>query len=752
MVTRRQTFEALLKGEHPRSTPGFQELLKEAAGGCDPKILEDFFLCLNDLLSTLWMERGKKAALAKEMLLALLEENPQLTLQTLQDMIEEMRLDYRDPLVEVVCQASSAAPRLLSFLGEVVQRESQLLRLRIRALEALFMRISQEEAPRWLGSEAEGVLRFLNQVLFSLEQGSMGSVKNLYTGLAGKLRSIQRLIASTEAQERTDKKDSAAAEYRRILQLTQKALRQLALRPATSESIHFILGVLRESTPLPAWHPASSFLLGLEPGASKGDALSQREDPRTSLALIIDKTIEIVLFLAAISWSDTILKAGREEGPLGSPSNQALLEAVLLDQKYSPKMRSIAAALLFIQDYARPVFSLSPRVEFFARLFLLPHHAVAPGRGKDISVADAEEKIPFLLEALDEKSDFVRWQASQACARAAQDHPEWFQPGHYPKLLTLLSDDHPGVRLNVIRAFGALASFRDQEIVSVIQNISASLAEKAFGGEIEGNARRDLEIALGVGLRHLVERVDELQAEIHGLAERSKKWVEYVEKQTMRVGEEIHHEILNTLCGYLATAIDEEAYGEAKRRLDDLIRELRRIMNNLYPRDLEAEGFLATIRKRLEDAKAQSQKWTPGFRVEFDRSAEITDAEVAAVLTDASHLVLLYRIVLEAIINARKHARGTFIRVQICRPQADVLEISVSDDGHGNGGPFEGNAGIPLMLRRAQEIGAGVEFKKTSSLGGTAVVIRLTKSRSLRSWPDSRPKGGDPYPKRPSVQ
>jgi signal transduction histidine kinase len=85
---------------------------------------------------------------------------------------------------------------------------------------------------------------------------------------------------------------------------------------------------------------------------------------------------------------------------------------------------------------------------------------------------------------------------------------------------------------------------------------------------------------------------------------------------------------------------------------------------------------------------------------------------------------LLYRIVLEAIINARKHSGGTFIGVSVRAPAPGVVEILVRDNGAAGGGPFSENAGMALTRRRAEEIGAGIEYRSTSD-GGTAVAIRL---------------------------
>jgi len=50
-------------------------------------------------------------------------------------------------------------------------------------------------------------------------------------------------------------------------------------------------------------------------------------------------------------------------------------------------------------------------------------------------------------------------------------------------------------------------------------------------------------------------------------------------------------------------------------------------------------------------------------------------------LRDESHLVLLYRIALEAIINARKHSKGMSIGVKIRSPKPGVVEISYTMTG-----------------------------------------------------------------------
>jgi len=296
--------------------------------------------------------------------------------------------------------------------------------------------------------------------------------------------------------------------------------------------------------------------------------------------------------------------------------------------------------------------------------------------------------------------------------------------------LPLLSHDDPHIRVNAMKTFQALAGFRSRQVATVVGDIAVRIRGEAAGDAEEAQARRDLEIALGATMDRLVDDVEQLQQEVQVLEARRGELLQYIETQAIRVGEEIHHEVLNTLTGYLATAIDEQDYAEAGSWLGALTQELRRIMNNLYPRDLETEGFFQTVRNRLRYAKGHLERRGQRCEVALDCPADITDATIEACVGDQSHLVLLYRIVLEAISNARKHSGGTLIEVSVRALAGGAVEIRISDDGPGGGGPFGENAGMALMRRRAEEIGAAIEYRQTVG-GGTTVVVRLARAGLL---------------------
>jgi len=757
MAVRRHGFEEIFRAQNPFITQGFRLFVREVSGAQEDDALREFFIRFNgELYRASWIDKAAKIPWAADMLAALVNANPELTTGALRELLDEMKLHYKDPITDVIFETAARVNPLLSFVGEVIQNEGQLLQLRVRALEALFTRLSLGRRALHPAAAVEETLRSLNDILVEVNRDTATGLGKTQEKLAKEIQGVSRLLPALKRNQPAD--TGAAAEgggqssYREIVDLLETVLQQTS-NPPSAAYLAMVLRILRLNMPLPEWRTSPASKTGDNANRTKAGNGQQRgmrlavpersgtdpsgRDSKLVLALIIDRAVAILLDIAAASLipqGERRVKARAPDETLLNPSDPSLLESVLLDSKTRTKTRHTAAGLLSLLSYALPSVQLSPRAAFFSQLFLMPYRAggihYRLRDDEDLAIVDAEEKLEFLLEALDEESDYVRWNAATLCYQCAREHPDWFKSKHYIKLMSLLSDEHYGIRLDMMRTIRTLAAFRNQEIFTVIHDISGKLAEKVYRVKDKERARVDLETALGVSLATLLERVDELQGEVLRLENRREQLLTYLEKQAFRIGEEIHHEVLNTLCSYLATAIDERDFADAEARLGDVVAELRRIMNHLYPKDLEAEGFIATIRKRLDDVRMQMRRRVPEFAVEFDCPPDVTDDAIAASLRDKSHLVLLYRIVSEALINARKHSQGTQITVRLRRPRFGVIEIAVSDNGRGGGGPFEQSFGIDLMHRRAEDIGAELEYKKSSPAGGTTVLVRLALSEA----------------------
>src|SRR5262245_45762895 len=726
MPNRSRTFREIFRASNPLETEHWKFLSERAVTGGDPQPLREFLIALNrELSETLGGGDEEPMGRAQRLFRALLDQNPALLVSVLEKMLKDLQLVYQDPLVAIVFETASDVRPLLSLLADVVDAESHLLECRARAVEAFVTR-----SPRGLGVgdlefEAQSMLQFLNGVLDDLGRGTLGDAMNWRARWLEGLKGISGLLLDGEALQLDLLAGDGMESYldaaltrggaRVALEAVGDALETLVAAP-TRDTVRIILRILRANAPLPPWHPAAA-----ERTEEARAALGQEaESGHRILALVVDKTIQIVLGMASARWRSelgrTVSAGGRRDLVL-SPFNHRILESALLDMTQPPRIRSVAAGLLRVVADALPTPQLSTRARVYSELFL---HAFGdlPPAPRRLGV-DSPEMLDVLMDALDDTCQRIRNVAGEACWSLALEHPGWFQPRHYTRLLPCLSDEDRAIRVCVMRTFQTLAGYRSRQVATVVHRLHGDSED-----DEEKDARHDLEIALGITLDRLVGDVEQLQQEVQALEARRRELLDHIETQAVRVGEEIHHEVLNALGGYLATAIDEEDYPEAKRRLDDLVAELRRIMNNLYPVDLGTEGFLQTIRNRLESARAHMARRLPSTTVDLDCPPDITDDAIAEHAGGPSHLVLLYRIVLEAILNARKHSRGTRIEVRLRAAVPGTIDISIVDNGRGGGGPFVENVGMTLMRQRADEIGATIRYASFSP-GGTTVVVRL---------------------------
>ena len=717
MRTRHEAFLEVFRAPNPFASEEFRRLCEKVGAAADARPLQDFLIALNhDLVRRIEGGHGD-AEWAVDLCVGLVAAAPDTMVAGFGALVNEGELSFQDPLIAVAFEAAGQAPALLELLADLVDTESYLLQFRIRAMEAVVTRLPGTADADAVGLEAQSALRFLNGIFEELDRGPSRASPESCARWAEGFSGLSRLFPETEGGPE-------------VLTWVAAALAGLGEAPLAAGTMRTVLRVLRANTPQPSWHAAPA-------GAGRDGG-----PPSAVGALIVDKAVQVVLATSGARWR----AAGTSAAPRGAqppvelwPFNERVLEAALIDQTKSPRVRAAAAGLLHVLRGTNPSVRPSATAEVYADLFLVPYQRA---RGPAESAAprpDSEDGLDPLLEATADASLAVRHAAIARCTELAVQHPSWFEPRHYTKLLPLLSNDDPAVRAEVMKTFQALAGFRSRQVATVVGDIAARIRGESGGAtEPEVDARKNLEIALGITMDRLVDDVEQLQRDVQVLEARRGELLQYIETQAIRVGEEIHHEVLNTLTGYLATAIDEGNYAESRSWLEALIQELRRIMNNLYPRDLETEGFLQTIRNRLSYAKAHLERRGRPCEVRLDCPPELTDALLEAGAGGPSHVVLLYRIVLEGISNARKHAGGTAIGVSVRGAPGRGIHIRISDNGPNGGGPFTENAGMALMRRRAEEIGAAIDYEPTPG-GGTTVVIRLADRTREDNGPAQSP-------------
>ena len=157
-------------------------------------------------------------------------------------------------------------------------------------------------------------------------------------------------------------------------------------------------------------------------------------------------------------------------------------------------------------------------------------------------------------------------------------------------------------------------------------------------------------------------------------------------------------------------SITVEALREIEGEVATAIERLRSLLFELRPSSLDREGLAAALRIYLEHT-AKDTGWV----------VDVSDRLIASPAPDMA--ALLYRIAQEAIVNARKHAAATSVRVEVGNA-ADGVIVRVVDDGvgfvpHLASPPEPGHLGVSTMVERAELAGGWVRVMSAPEAGTT---------------------------------
>lgn len=163
----------------------------------------------------------------------------------------------------------------------------------------------------------------------------------------------------------------------------------------------------------------------------------------------------------------------------------------------------------------------------------------------------------------------------------------------------------------------------------------------------------------------------------------------------------------------------DDRLAAAERALRTALEGLRRFVFELSPPELVESGLDSAIRSVADHLFSETEV---AVHVEF----AVTDDVSPSVQTAA------YRIVAEALTNARKHAEASRVEVQV-NSRADVLHLTVVDDGIGlHGSVVPGHIGVDSMQRRAAGEGGSCSIVSNGRAKGTTVEATLP----MRGRPD----------------
>jgi signal transduction histidine kinase len=144
--------------------------------------------------------------------------------------------------------------------------------------------------------------------------------------------------------------------------------------------------------------------------------------------------------------------------------------------------------------------------------------------------------------------------------------------------------------------------------------------------------------------------------------------------------------------------------------------EIRSIMNELRPTVLDDFGFTEALREYVASLQGQPG---PAVSLHIDESVPKLGGDVG---------VMLFRIVQEAVLNARKHAAARHLAVDLGTANGHEIVLAVRDDGVG----FDpettprGHYGLLHMKERAEAYGGRLTVESRPSQG---TEVRVTVNR-----------------------
>ena len=303
-------------------------------------------------------------------------------------------------------------------------------------------------------------------------------------------------------------------------------------------------------------------------------------------------------------------------------------------------------------------------------------------------------------------------------------------PRRHGLLAAMLSDTDPFLTADIRQdprfrwwpdAHPRMASFLGVPIVAKGEVIGAFyMTDKEGAAEFSIEDQATIEMLAA----HAAVAID--NARLH---ERSRE--AHVVEERNRLARELHDSVSQTLFSIALTSEaitgsgdhDPEERDRQLANLRDLARdahqEMRALIFELRPADLEAEGLLATLEKHIDVLRR-----TTDLVIELHE--ESYEPQPAGVETE------IFRIVQQALDNVVKHAATRRIDVRL-GGGPDGLTATVADDGVG----FDPSdprirarrLGITSMEERAERLGGGLEIDSAPGRG-TTVAPRVRDARA----------------------
>lgn len=209
------------------------------------------------------------------------------------------------------------------------------------------------------------------------------------------------------------------------------------------------------------------------------------------------------------------------------------------------------------------------------------------------------------------------------------------------------------------------------------------------------------------------------------LAETRIALIKQDEVERRMLAADLHDQVLNDLKqvlhrfeNYVKEPSDTENAEKIRSLTNQVMREIREVMDSLCPSVLEHLGLGAAIEDCLRRGSERS-----GFKVRFRGKVEMEELAVMSLIEQS----LLYRLVQESITNICKHADAKKVTATMEKEADSTLVVRINDDGKGidPSKMRSDSRGLRYMRLRAELIGATISWMAGENGKGTTVEIRV---------------------------
>jgi signal transduction histidine kinase len=208
-----------------------------------------------------------------------------------------------------------------------------------------------------------------------------------------------------------------------------------------------------------------------------------------------------------------------------------------------------------------------------------------------------------------------------------------------------------------------------------------------------------------------------------------KRAVEASDLERRRIARDLHDEVIQDLSGLGYALESEELHGQPEQRrmlggarqiLQQSVRDLRAMISELYPPDLEQLGLRTSLERLVEPHQ--------------ERGLSVRLLMPDDGLPDRGSSALLYRVAREALSNSAKHSGATAVVLSL-RTDPQGSEISISDNGKGfdkTQGSADGHLGLRILRDTLREAGGGFEVLSIPGAGTTVTARLLSRPAATR--------------------